>query len=334
MKLRQHLTSQGRSSAQVKGCAHSQVFLAITRLFLTILVVFDVQFQKDGLISAIANYGSVVPRTDSRTKQEKSHGDIFPSLLPKFVDPVPSHCHPFEYSSVRVRTVDSSGRVVECNPSLIRATATVPERSNEFIKSPFIAPNRFDVSADSDGSALIRFSLRSVSNAHVHVTYDGKPVPTSPLAISVRASALFEHSVKDCNRRVKIECLGGEGKELGRFRSPAGLCVDGRRLFVCDRRNRRVQILDLETGGVDAVLSTSILEAPTCVCVWSAMRLVVVTDKATNAIVAFPTDGSGQPRALGIDFEGKKIRAPTGIAVHGSDLVVVDRGLDLGAGGG
>jgi phage tail-like protein len=55
-------------------------------------------------------------------------------------------------------------------------------------------------------------------------------------------------------RSRRLPCLGGRGTGAGQFNRPRGLLVGhGRRLYIADSGNHRVQVVDLPTGGLLAI---------------------------------------------------------------------------------
>jgi DNA-binding beta-propeller fold protein YncE len=158
----------------------------------------------------------------------------------------------------------------------------------------------------------------------------------------------FDISLRPC---YLVTRMGGVGRRLGEFRWPSGLTVDGRtgRFFICDRGNRRVEILELPR---DLKSSTGFARTVRVISAFAPDQMVpktlegyhfecatldgVALDPEGNVLVADATNGV----VLMFDPEGRFIRAirdasppdgllerPVGVAVSpdGKTVYTVDQ---------
>lgn len=75
--------------------------------------------------------------------------------------------------------------------------------------------------------------------------------------------------------------LGIEGDRLGQFRSPCGMAVDSKHIYIADTLNHRIQVFDMQSHNVlgqvtiPGVSNLGQLSDPSGLCCSGDMRLIV-----------------------------------------------------------
>ena len=104
----------------------------------------------------------------------------------------------------------------------------------------------------------------------------------------------------------------GCGEAPARLNSPRGLAIDdaGRRLYVADAQNRRIAVLDMETGALLTSYTLEAFEEPVDVALEHTGSLLVLDALAQTVFRLDPTTGEGAAPAIGTGFY-----RPRGLAV-------------------
>lgn len=94
------------------------------------------------------------------------------------------------------------------------------------------------------------------------------------------------------------------GEDVDRLNSPRGIAIDeaANRIYVADALNRRIAVLDLETGLALTTLHPDGLEEPVDVALESSGALLVLDALTQTLVRVDPATGEGAPLALGTSF--------------------------------
>ena len=122
-----------------------------------------------------------------------------------------------------------------------------------------------------------------------------------------------------------LHTLGGPGAEPGRFHEPRGVAFDaaGEHIAVCDRGNRRVQVLDLE-GRPILTLQGDPLLGPVA-CAFADTGELLVADRDAHQVRVFAADGAPLRTIGAWGAHPGLLASPSGLAVMGELVLVAER---------
>ena len=176
-----------------------------------------------------------------------------------------------------------------------------------------------------------RVCVYSCTNEATHLTsYDvgTKPHDLCFIQDGYVAIAGDDNRITICDLTGSVkERIGRKGSKLGEFDYPSGITTDGEGLFyVCDRNNRRVQVLD-QSGSVVRVLGRSgpgILDHPVSVAIHPHTRHIYVADYSRNDRVNIYThDGQYQHSIWRHSIPGVKGFSPRYVAFNNDGFLCI-----------
>ena len=124
---------------------------------------------------------------------------------------------------------------------------------------------------------------------------------------------------KFTNGGALIRCIGGLGSKKGEFDFPRGIKLHNKQIYVCDSKNHRIQVFDLD---LNFSRSIDIQSTDTAYDIeFDGAGNVYVADNGNSRVLV--TDGSGHAVRK---FGGGKLRGPSGLLIADKYLYVSDSG--------